>query len=227
MIGVKNFINLFKEEKDWGKIAKSKAKDRGISVEELLEEWEEIKQRGIRVHGRLQSKAEELDNVETYYRTFEYNKEGERVYTAPEKDEKLENDKIYLERPIFSHKQGLLGYPDRIDVVKNTIHLQEYKTWDELRRTSVTKVGNKVIRYKMKRPVSHIDDCNFQDAVLQLSIYMYLLWENNRHLKVGKLEIRHITLNDSEDIIGEDIYEVPYLRQEVRDMLSHKRANKL
>lgn len=229
MIGVTPFISMFKPVVDWNKKAKRKAKEEGVSEEEIKKEWEEKKEKGNRIHLKLQSELEGRENVLSYHTDFSGEGAREALIAAlPEKDEKLENNKIYLERPIFSHKQGLWGFPDKIEVVKNTIHIQDYKTWNAIYRVSQTiKTPTGFGKEKFYKPIDNLDNCNFNEAILQLSLYMYILWENNRHLKVGNLSIKHIQSNSQDDIIGEEVIEVPYFREEIRELLKYKKLNKI
>lgn len=61
------------------------------------------------------------------------------------------------------------------------------------------------ITEKMLDPVSHLDDCNFNHYVLQLSIYMYIILKHNPSLKPGRIFIHHITFEQE----GEDKYGYP------------------
>lgn len=224
LIGVHKFLQLFKPEIDWEKKAKKKAKENGVTVEEIKAEWEKKRKAGINVHKRIQQELEGLEGVQSWNIDFT-DKDG--VYEGlPEKDTPLSNG-IYLERPCFSYKQGLIGFPDKIEVKNNAINIEDYKTFSKLYRTSpALRVGGKVIKDMYSHPVDYLDSCNYIDTCLQLSLYMYMLWENNRSLKVGKLYMTHIVIDENENIISRNKEEVPYMREEVRKLLDFYKQNK-
>jgi hypothetical protein len=223
-IGVKKFIESFKPTIDWEKRARKKAKEKGVSVEEIKAEWEKKRINGINAHKTIQQEMEGLEGVNSWNIDFT---DSDGFYTnLPEKDDKLENG-IYLERPCFSHKQGLIGFPDKIEVKKNEISIEDYKTFGTLYRVaSGIRVGGKLIKNSYHEPIANLDDCNYIDTCLQLSMYMYILWENNRHLKVGKLYLTHVKLDEEGNILDRVREEVPYLRTEVRLLLDYKRRTK-
>ncbi len=234
-IGVNNFIASFKPEIDWNKKAKRKAKDLGITVDEVKEKWAKKRDIGIKIHRDIHN--EEIANppsgMELHSHLAAYDEETGDKLIAPSingiyPNGKLNNNSIYLERPCYSFKQGIVGIPDKIEVVKNTINIDDYKTYTNLYRTSLAiRVGGKLYKEKYNAPVAHLDACNYIDATLQLSLYMYILWENNRNLKVGKLFLTHIKTDDNGKILSKEREEVPYMREEVRTMLTHKRNNEI
>ena len=121
-----------------------------------------------------------------------------------------------------------MGFPDKIEIKKGYINITEIKTFKRLNRTSPSiKIGTKFIKAKYNYPLEHLDDCNYVDTILQLSLYMFLVWNSNKKYKIGKLFIRHIITNSSDEIIEEKYIEVPYLREEVKLMLKYKLKNKL
>jgi len=112
-------------------------------------------------------------------------------------------------------------------VKRGTINITDNKVIDKLYRSSSfkTDTGFQVIGEKMFEPLDHLDSCNFNEAVLQLSLYMYLAWENNKNLKIGKLFIRHIKLNDKGKKIKDELIPVPYLKSEVKKILKYRLLN--
>lgn len=214
---------------DWDKKLRSKAKAKGVKPEELQKEWNANKDKGIAIHKKIQEELEKEDDVVSYHTDFTGKGRVEEILNSlPDKDDKLENGKTYLERPVFSRKQGIWGFPDKIVVKRNTIHLEDIKTWKVMYRSSaVIKTPTGWSKEKFLKPLDHLDTCNYWDAVLQLSLYMHILWENNKNLKVGKLYINHITTNSKDVIIGREKIEVPYLREEIQNLLKYKKVNQL
>jgi len=148
---------------------------------------------------------------------------------------------IYPEHLIYLKSVGVCGQADRVEVVNNKINLYDYKTNKEIKQEGF-KNRNGVTK-KMLPPLSHLDDCNFNDYALQLSIYMFMMLKHNPMLEFGKMEIHHIQFGvvaydengypiTELDPNGEPLvrsvtpYEVPYLKNEVVSLLKYFNANK-
>lgn len=222
MISVTTLLKGLKKPFDAQKKSKSKAKNDGVSQQEILDEWEDARINGIHLHEYIQSRDSVLPNVMNFTR-------GDKSKFTPEtQDDKLANNTTYLERPVYSLKNELHGFPDKIEVIKNTVNVTDHKSFKELRmKSKAIKIGTEFIKPKFFEPIQHIDDSNYWYAVLQLSLYMYIIWESNKHLKVGKLFINHLKTNKDGKLIKEELIEVPYLRQEVYDILEYKKLNEL
>ena len=222
MISVTTLLKDLKKPFDAQKKSKSKAKTDGVSQQEILDEWEDARINGIHLHEYIQSRDRVLPNVKNFTR------DNKSKFAPDAPDEKLENNITYLERPVYSLKNQLHGYPDKIQVEKNTIDITDHKSFKELRmKSKAIKIGTEFIKPKFFEPIKHIDDSNYWYAVLQLSLYMYIIWESNKHLKVGKLYINYLKTNKDGKLIKEELIEVPYLRQEVYDLLEYKKLNEL
>ena len=90
--------------------------------------------------------------------------------------------------------------------------------------------------------LSHLDDCNLVHYTLQLSLYMYIIIKHNPFLLPGKLELSHVsfeqsgldkfgypihTVVDGEPVVKEvKIYPVPYMKSEVVAMLNWLEENR-
>jgi len=235
-IGVRALIEELKEPFDRiGKATKKARKvisDRGDKVnKELLEEetnlilaeWDRKRNRGIDVQKQICEKEIKKDPtiiLEEYSKhdgTTELNK-SECL---------LKNKQTYLEKKLFSNKYKVIGYADKIVVSRNTINIYDNKIIDKIYRTSSFKTDNgfKIPPTKMSAPLDHLEDCNYNEYVLQLSLYMYLAWENNKSLKIGKLYIRHIIMNDKDKITSDELIEVPYMKEEVKKILKYRLLN--
>jgi hypothetical protein len=148
---------------------------------------------------------------------------------------------IYPEHMVYLKSAGICGQSDLVEVVDNTIHITDYKTNKKIDKTSF--VNWEGISKKMLGPVSHLDDCNLNHYNLQLSIYMYIILKHNPNLKAGKLIIHHITFEEEEKkdeygypilkvsaegepiIRNIEVHELPYLKQEVIDILNWYKDN--
>lgn len=108
----------------------------------------------------------------------------------------------------------------RPNVVDTFVDIDDYKTNEEI------QMENKY--QKMKYPVNHLDDCNYNHYALQISLYAYMLEQQG--YKVGDLSISHHdikkkgmkkTLNDE---IGKEkvrVIHLPYLKDEIEAMILH------
>ena len=94
----------------------------------------------------------------------------------------------------------------------------------------------------MYNPVSHLDDCNLKHYNLQLSLYAYIIKKHNPKLKIGKLQIQHVSFekegenkygypitkynNQGEPIIKEiKMYDLPYLKDEITSLVMWLKDN--
>lgn len=235
-IGVKDLIDEFKEPFDrLGKATKKakkilsdkgeKATKENIEFERdmLLAEWDKKRKRGEDFQKKLCEKQIKEANTLIDKRVSK----SSLKELLPKESSELKNNTNYLEKLLFSNKYKILGYADRIEVKRNTINIIDNKVVDTIYRTSsfTTDNGFKMKALKMFEPLSHLDDCNYNDFVLQLSLYMYLAWENNKHLKIGKLYIRHFKMNDRDKIVKDELIEVPYMKEEVKKILKYRKLN--
>lgn len=221
MISVKDFISSFKKPVDWNAKAKKYAKEHGMKVDDVLKEWEETKQKGISkgnaLHLRKQNEYLDSDN----YIKYDYIKTDDTFVYNPE-NYKVESGYTYDEKPFVFNKLDLIGIPDRVMIKGNKINIDDFKSDKAIYMSSKgIKAGMKVIKKKMLYPINHMDDCNYVHHALQISLYMRLVWENNKHLRPGELRILH-TIHDEETLEPkkEVIIKVPYLRNEVELLLN-------
>ena len=234
MIGVKDFIKEFKEPVNWAEKAEKQAKKnvgKKATKEEVQEEIDKItaeydkkRVKGETYQAKLCQK--EVDSnpnaILGTYKAYDSS-------NVPETDScKLDPNKVYLEKFLMSNKYEILGYADRIDTKGNIINITDNKVVEKIYRSSSfkTETGFKVESKKMLPPLQHLDDTNYNDFVLQLSLYMYLAWENNKNMKIGNLYIRHIVMNDLDKVTSDTTIPVPYLKDEVKLMLKYKLENK-
>lgn len=149
---------------------------------------------------------------------------------------------IYPEHMVYLKSAGICGQSDLVEVVDDTVHITDYKTNKKIDINSF--VNWEGISKKMLGPVAHLDDCNLNHYNIQLSIYMYIILKHNPNLKAGKLIIHHISFNEKEEtdefgypitelsdqgepIIRDiEIYELPYLKNEVMSILKWYETNK-
>jgi len=230
--GIKDFIDEFREPFDKNvaslKAAKKRLKDRGepavaMAVKEeqkvVLSEWKKAQERGTKLHKEIQDRKTKIKKC-----VVEGWKKHDKDTPSNPSTNILKNNTTYIEKKVVSDKYKLVGYVDDIEVKNNFINIEDTKTTKTIYRTSgiKTRTGYLVPPTFFDPPISKLQDCNFNEAALQMSLYMYLLWIHNKKLKPGKMHIRHIKTNSQDKITEEPLIEVPYLREEVKAMLKYR-----
>lgn len=215
------FLKYFQPWVDWDKEAEKKAKKLGITKEELLKQWEDKRnksaEKGTQFHKMMEDKylastegilvADTICPISSVS-TIDGIKEDLSM--------KLEDNTIYTEKMIWSKKYRICGTADLVEVVDGKINVKDYKTNEKLEFESWKHpvLGSK----KLKYPVQSLDDCNGSIYQLQVNTYMYLLLQQNRHLKIGNMELLHVIFKDdgSHEIVP---YKVKPMLKEVSSML--------
>lgn len=150
-------------------------------------------------------------------------------------------DGIYPEHMVYLKSVGICGQSDLVEIANNEVHITDYKTNKKIDKTSF--VNWEGMSKKMLSVVAHLDDCNLNHYNLQLSIYMYIILKHNPKLKPGKLIIHHITFEEEDEkdeydypiikldaeknpiIKNIEVYELPYLKEEVINVLKWAKEN--
>lgn len=246
---VTTFVGQFKQKFD--PIAQSikssknkRSKWYGMSPEEIQIRWANEADRAVTAgtwyHDQRESDFLSLDTIQ---------REGVNIpIIKPMWDGKIKiapvqklTEGIYPEHFVYLKSAGICGQSDRVEVIKDTVHIIDYKTNKEIKQTSFVNWEGK--SQKMIGPCEHLDDCNFNHYALQLSTYMYIILKHNPRYHVGKLVLQHVIFEkDGDDEFGNPIpkknqegepivkevvpYEVPYLKSEVISMINYIQENK-
>lgn len=249
-ISVTSFVGMFKQKFD--PVAQSikssknkKSKWYGVPPEEIQAHWAKESERAIAAgtfyHDQRESDVISLDSIERAGRAIPIIRpiHEDGVKKAPV--QRL-TEGIYPEHFVYLKSIGLCGQSDRVEIVKDTVDIIDYKTNKEIKKESFKNWEG--ISQKMLDPVSHLDDCNFNHYSLQLSAYMYMILKHNPRYKPGKMMLHHVIFEkEGEDKFGNPIlkqnkdgehivktvipYEVPYLKQEILSMVKWLQANPL
>jgi hypothetical protein len=243
-ISATSFISFFKQDFDAPKQAQKSAKNKkskwfGMTEEEILAAWASEAKRATDLGTWYHNQREEdLCSLNTIVR------EGVEVPVYPPvvvdglkyaPTQKL-GEGVYPEHFVYLKSFGICGQSDFTEVVMNKVNIEDYKTNKEIQLSSYKNWEG--ISQKMKHPVSHLDDCNFNHYSLQLSLYLYIILRHNPKLEPGKLTIRHIKFkkagddkygypiaeldSEGEPIVEEIVsYDVPYLKDEVVALLNY------
>jgi ATP-dependent exoDNAse (exonuclease V) beta subunit len=159
---VSSVINNYKNKFDSDFWAEKKALERGITKEEVLQEWSdkalEATTKGTNIHQLL----------EDY---FLLDKEHQEIlkYIPVISKWKATGNSFLPEQLLYSTKYKVAGTADMLVVTKEKTSILDWKTNKEI------KLSNKY--QKMLGICSHLDDCSFNHYVLQLNLYAFLLKE--------------------------------------------------
>lgn len=239
---VTTFVGLFKQKFDPVKQSVKSSKNPkskwfGMDPLEIQAHWAKETDRAVSngsfYHDQRESDLLELDTIEKAGRALPIIKP---IYNNGVKQAPVQRltEGIYPEHFVFLKSAGICGQSDKVEVIKDTVDIIDYKTNKEIKKESFRNWEG--ISQKMTGPCAHLDDCNFNHYSLQLSIYMYIILKHNPTLKPGKMFLHHVIFEKiGEDQFGNPIlklneqgepivktvvpYEVPYLKTEVIAMI--------
>ena len=148
---------------------------------------------------------------------------------------------IYPEHLVYLKSVGICGQADRIEIVNDSIDVYDYKTNKEIKMQGF--VGKNGKAKKMLGPLSHLDECNYNEYALQLSTYMYIIQKHNFNLSPGKIQLDHVEFeiermdDNGYPIVAHDAkgdpmvkkvtpYDLPYMKKEVIAMFKYVQENR-
>lgn len=242
---VTSFISKYKKPFDALTVAEKSSKSKkskwyGMSVQDILQAWENESTRAIDqgnwYHNQREADLLELNTIERHGCILPIIRPiiTDDVKYAP--SQKLQEG-MYPEHFVYLKSAGICGQSDLVEVAKGYVNITDYKTNKEIKKESY--VNWEGVSQKMLTPVSHLDDCNFWHYALQLSTYMYIILKHNPRLKPGKITIHHVLFyTEGTDKFGNPItkldeqgepmvkkivpYDIPYLKNEVINLIKHK-----
>lgn len=229
-ISTTGLISQYEQEFDSDSISKMVADKRGISQEEVLEEW-----RIENLHSTIKGSL-----VHEFAQSLWEGKEYKFDYSNIPKEIDLDRLKSDIEKLIPQAKQFYEDYKDMYELIGCEIYLGD-EDYDECGATDIVFLNkytneiviadfktNKKIEYesykhkKMLLPLEKYDDCNYVHYSIQLSDYKYK-FEKNTGFKVAETFIIYFD-------ISKDNYEIikPLnMEKEVKKILNLRRVNKM
>ena len=191
MTSATRLINKFKQAFDSEYWSTKKAKERGITKEEILKEWKYKADYSCEKGNLLHDYAENYLNN----KIFPYPKEkvikilGNNDVEEDFEKVKLLFNKFYNESygKLIPIKSEIIVGDEEIEVCGMVDQLfwnnkcEELQIWDWKTNKEI-KRHNKWQQFK--EPISHLDVCEYNTYSLQLSLYKYLI-EKNTHLELG------------------------------------------
>lgn len=187
--------------------AKQKAGALGISVQEVIEKWEqkgkESRDLGTAMHKKIENYYQGIDsaNDDTFnlFRTFANN-----IKLVPYR----------TEWAVYDWEYKLAGTIDFVDYQNGEYTIYDWKRSDKIIANGMPIKTNKYGE-KGNYPLEHIDNSPYYHYALQLSLYKFIL-DRNYGIKVDKLRlgIFHPTCNKPY------LLEVPYLENEINTIFN-------
>ena len=248
-VSVTTLVSHFKKPFDAkavaAKVTKSKkSKWFGIDPKTIEEIWNNESDRattlGTYYHNQRESDLCSLASIEREGITIPvFNPSGETdgIRVAPL--QKLDPG-VYPEHMMYLKSKGLCGQSDLVEIVNSRVNIIDYKTNKEIKKESFKNWEG--ISEKLKDPIKHLDDCNYNHYALQLSFYMYIILKHNSKLLPGKIFIHHVIFeeegrdkfdypitkyNHNNDPVVKEVIQIPmpYLYDEVISILNYIEDN--
>lgn len=216
------FIHKFFPEFDPdGKIAAKKARDRGISIEQLRFEWKQKAAdacaMGTRVHETCEDVLKDRkDLIGNYEFRNKPQSDHERYLMASGYkaacEVKSKFEILGVEQIVFDIDTLIAGTIDLLarDPSDGTVWILDWKTNEKIDFKNNFREGRKALD-----PIDHLDNCSGVHYGLQLSTYEYLMKKAGYFGRQQKFRrgIFHLTEQ------GPKFYELPDYSTEVRDMV--------
>ena len=230
-ISVTRFIAEYENEFDQLGIAERCAIKQNKSVEEILAEWKYKADfacsKGTTCHEYAQSLWSKEQWIPTgIIRSGEFITAVEKIKIQANnfyQDYKDRLEHLFDELPIGSEEYDIASCVDHLFYNKLTggLVLVDYKTNSTLKGYN-DDIKNRRYTKKMKVPLHNIDDDSLHHYYIQLSIYKFLI-EKYTGLKVDEMFIVYM----SENIENYEIIEIPYLKNEVEEILKNRRVKNM
>lgn len=244
LISVSHIIKKFHPKKDWNIIATKYAKKNGETSQYWLDKWADKAKKSTDI-GTLYHEIREENLINTENPEFFGVKckilscstlEGVK-YSIPISN--LPYNTVFPELIISDVEAGVCGQSDKVVTTDTHIHVLDYKTDKEIAFKGYSNQWKPSEKYLY--PVSHLDVCNGNDYSLKMSMYMYMIWKQNKHLKPGKIILEHKILKRDDEgipvledglpvILEEREIELPYRKSEVMAifaLLKEEKQNQL
>ncbi len=183
-ISVTQFISRFHSKFDTDKWSKIKAKQRGISKDEMLLEWKELNDRanfiGTSTHNYIEYYFNRIyqplpNDLDVIDRINKFNK----IYAT----HLYKLEPVKFEQRIFSKKWKIAGMIDSVFLYKDSIILLDWKTNKDFTNDDHPKGKYEKLLY----PFDFLWKNHLSEYSIQISMYMSILKEYNINIKQGYL----------------------------------------
>jgi ATP-dependent exoDNAse (exonuclease V) beta subunit len=193
------FVGEFKEKFDSQGQAIKSAKKKGVSVEEMLAEWE-FKGDFSRTKGTLLHNYAE-NHWQNKVLPLDYTLYDERFGEGLMKERLEECIRMFEEFYLKAQKNLIpiamelvigdaeLGVGGMVDCLFWNDKYKEYQIWDYKTNKEIAEYSK--YRKRMKAPINFLHDCELEAYSIQLNLYKYII-QKNTDIKIGKCFLVHI-----------------------------------
>lgn len=187
-ISVTTAISKFKKPFNTKIIASKYAKKNGLQVEDVIQEWEDIKNHSTFRGSELHKYAEMRFSSKSYI-VDDSAKQLADMFDVFYDDVKDRLIPVKLEFVVGDEEYGICGMLDKLfyNVLAGCLQIWDYKTNKEI--SSFSKYKNRMIG-----PLSHLQECEMSTYSLQLSMYKMII-ERNTSLRLGNSYL--VWINDN------------------------------
>lgn len=214
---VSKLIEQVKPKFDADYWSEKKAKERGITKEEILKEWDDIKRTA-------------LEKGTKYHKEFEQKLlQGKKTHPSIEQEGiKQAHDLtnlspgIHPELIIYNLRYGIVGTADIVELYDDkSFIIEDHKTSRKIEFKGFMKYDPK---YKEKRevkmlsPLQHLGDVEGIHYTLQLSLYAWMLEQFGYTCK--SLIIHHVIFDEYDEPCNIVDYPLTYMKKEVVNLLN-------
>ncbi len=179
LTSVTTFLKRFKQEFDSEKWSKIKAEERGVSQEEILNEWKQTNERANHIG---HSTHEWIENF--FKGIYQPIPKDFEIIDRIDKFHKIYFEKlikltpIKFEQRVFSKKWSLAGTFDALFTYKDQLVIVDWKTNKKFDTES--SYGTKLLS-----PFETEDECKLNEYSIQISLYALMLEEVGLDVKTG------------------------------------------
>lgn len=189
------------------KIPRNKFQKRGVRY--FLKEWKERSQHGTRIHNAMEDYINNGDIGKVQEEDVGKISQGVGWLQLNVKDMAISS-----EYRIHDIKLKLAGTIDLlIEHDDKSITLVDWKTNKEIKQKGFNK------KSKALPPIDELDDCNYNQYTLQLSLYGYLMERKGYTIKALKL----VHLKDAAFVE----YNIDYRKDLIEELIEYERTNEI
>jgi hypothetical protein len=206
-ISATGFVHKFTQPFDKLAVAtkvcqKKTSKWYGMPPNVIIDIWDKENKRSTDIgslhHAKMEAKYLAMETMPLFGKNLEvipcvWDNDGQKISWYQNVREGVYPE--YLLYLKLNEKVGISGQSDVVAVCDGKVHISDFKT---------SKIINYENRFQnMLPPYEHIQDCNWQHYQLQLSLYLWVILQNNPELLPGNIVINHVQFEiESTDQFG-------------------------
>lgn len=177
------FIKIFFPKFDEEFFSKKVAEAKGITPEEVKEEWKLIREKATDFGSLIHKFAETYLTKGVILKSNDSrtNQYYDMIKILIDVIIEEHDEILGVEKIIFSERLGIAGTVDLIMRKGSTICIYDWKTGKGINKENKYKSKNEErgISSTAFKPIIHLDDCNYNRYSLQLNLYKKILIEEN------------------------------------------------